>query len=231
MFFMLLETVGPVDVEIQSGEGRISEMAEGVESGFREKAISGNDKINKVIFASSIDQKIKFGHSVRDADNRKVTSTVAVVDGAITRAKAGRSFTQSLSQVGAASLYNYIQLSNPAGSGVDLIVTAVSAINYSSASAFIVETGTGELITLEAGAASKNVGDPPDPLIESRSEQSASVMAASNMFVFQGAAGAKLGVGLEDPIVVPQGEHISMRAGVVNNNTWMGMQYHHEAAA
>ena len=232
MFFMLLETVGPVDVEIQSGEGRVSEIAKGVESGFREKAISGSDKISKVIFTSPTDQSIKFGHSVRDADNRKVTSTVSVVDGSVERTIAGRAFKVWSGIAGVSAKYAIAEIRNTS-TDKNLIIEAIvlshesDVMTYLSLARFFAPI----IKVVEKPLMNKKIGGSNIEDGEFWVDQVAAIPGRTEMESAKKSNGDLWHPKMEGPYVIPPGEGIGMACHTTGKTMYVSLAGYTEAAA
>ena len=226
MFFMLLETVGPVDVEIQAVSGQSSEKAEGVESGFREKAISSADRIGKVVFLSSTTQVIKFGYSVRDADNRKVTSTVAVTDGSIEIVKDGRAFSKYLNLAAVASKYAHFQLINPAGSGKRGIVTNIVCVDTTGDTGFTLAPYNTVLAGGPYQGVNKKFGSSNDADLEFYVEARSALATGSDVIVYErGAKDVNVKFSLNEPIILEPGNGLVVMAGATSHSIFSSMQY------
>ena len=215
LFFMLLETVGPVDVELIAVSGGHSEKAEGVESGFREKALSASDKIGKIVFQSEKTQEVKFGYSVRDADNRKVTSTVSVVSGSSEITEKGGAFVMAAGISAVAGQYGIVEIKNQTTSK-NIIITSCKAAHQGSGTAYVsMAEFDVEQIGVDAEAVNKKIGEGvfesviarklTSPVVGSRTEFASKRVQPDVWFE----------IDLAEPLVIPPGGRLSGICGVV----------------
>lgn len=230
-FFMLLETIAPVDVELLSEDGRTTEKSIGVESGFREKSETTGDRISRVKITSAIDQAVKFGYSVRDADNRKVTSTVAVVDGSIERSKNEIAHFMFIVKGAVAAEYSHCQLWNPAANTKRLIVNAMAGYHLAGAKERVVfykyNTALGS-VDPTYGEINKNFGSAAASGAEARIH-SAGAGVSGGILLLSWAADAELvEFKLQEPVVLNPGEGIMVRTALVNTAVHASFQYYSE---
>ena len=226
-FFMLLETEAALDVELFEADGGRSELAQGVESGYREKVAPGQDKLNRVELTSSVAQTVKFGHSARDVDNRKVTSTVSVVSGEKETSISGYAYFGGSNVTATAAQYSYSQLWNPVASGKRLIVDAVTASISVATYVQLLTYGT----QLSSGAGD----DPQNKLIGGaasiallREQKSASGLGTQ--FARRDMAADRYGeFFFAQPIVVPEGQGLMAKSGVVNASMFIDYQFVEES--
>ncbi|MEZ0147785.1 MAG: hypothetical protein AB9Q19_00480 [Candidatus Reddybacter sp.] len=234
LFFMLLETVGPVDIELQTVNGGHSEIAEGVESGFREKAQSNTDRIGKVILTSATTQAVKFGHSVRDADNRKVTSTVAVVDGSVERTIAGEAFVLygGSVAVAVAGEYGLFELSN-VSANKNIILDQITLFHQDAADTFlsVVYFDAAITHTTQYADVNKKSGNAEIGAVDSWSTSEATIPGNDELMSRAMAQYEGWEVPIEGPFVIPAGKGIGFLCSRVNTTLTINLSGHIEVAA
>jgi len=226
-FFMLLETVGGVDVELLSVDGRTVELAEGVESGYREKAEFENEKITRVKITSAVAQNIKWGYSARDVDNRKVTSTVAVVDGSVERVKSGIAYSKGLAHGAVVGRWSAVQMFNPSGSGKIAIVNQLGACPYTASGGINLHRYDTEFSTTASYAISKKAGNAADTVIKFRGEDFASSVGTL-MQQSRALQDTMVKFLLSEPIILSPGTGICMVGNSANFGVLGNFQYYLE---
>lgn len=225
-FFMLLETEAALDVELFDSEGNRSEMAIGVESGFREKAEKDNVLMGRVELTSATAQDVKFGYSVRDADNRKVTSTVSVVSGEREASLKGLAFIGKATLLAVAANYAMGQLWNPAASGVKLVVDAL-AVSSDVAGSVGLFRHTAALATIHASQPSNKLLGGVATNAESRTEAAAALLG-TQFSVRHVLADQSTPIIFYKPIVIEPGNGLIVTHKTVNSAIFADFQYTEE---
>jgi len=231
-FFMLLDTVAAVDVEFSEEVGSSPETARGIESGFLVRQGKG-DPIGFLRFYSSVTQAIKFGYSNREADSKKVTSTVSVVDGSGEVVVRGEAFAAVIRSVAGVSRYPHIQLYNPAGSGVNLFVTKAK-LNQQSGGNVSLKLGaySTQLSTVEAtyGISNKDLSSASLGSAEARREEPTSILGSLGSLVDLQVVPIyePFDVLLPEPVLIRPGAGLLGWAGVANV-TLDGIFHYYEA--
>lgn len=232
-FFTLAETESALTVELSEGQGYRAESAENVESGYRVMVKPGGAPIGYVRMYSATAQTVRFGYSYsgREIDNKKVTSTVAVVDGSKEISIRGDSYSAFISQPAVVGEYSHLQLFNPAGSGRVLIVNDLSAYHYYAGEVGIHwERWNTALANLDLvfGGVNKNLSDSGLGVAERRIEARATTLGAStDVLRYSVRSQYELDdFKLVEPVVLPPGSGLVVRLSGTNMAIAGTFQYH-----
>ena len=232
-FFTLAETEQALDVHLFQSEGFSGELSVGVESGFRVMVRDGGRPIGFVKLFSSVNQTVKIGYSFhgREVDNKKVTSTVAVIDGSDERSKKGEAFSAHIYSAAAASLYSQCQLWNPVGSGKIAVVTEfVGYHNYSSSAVLQWGIHNAALPSLDAtyGGGNKDFSNSSAGGIEARKDQGGSVLPVAGGVLRRTVKKAYEtdDFDLEEPIILRPGNGLLCSSDKVSTYLVCTMQYY-----
>ena len=227
-FFTLAESVGAVDITLFEDRGGRGEKAEGVESGYRVMQKTGSP-IRFIQIESDTTQTIKYGFSTREIDNKKVTSTVSVVDGSGETSEKGDAYSSYWSQSGVAAKYSHIQLLNPAGSGKNLYLTSMEAYQTFAGTVSVgwlrYNTALANLVSPSYGSANKNFGLSGRGVAEFRQEDLSALVGAEIIRFFPLGQNVPDKFEFDEPLFLPPGTGIVGRVNVVQATLAASVQY------
>lgn len=209
-FFRLMRTFFPVDLEFRL-RGQVIDTLNGVEGG---AAIVIDGGYDNVVVTSPAAQTVSMFFADSRVQFDRITGDVSVVDGGAERTKANVAFVGAGFQPAVAAQFSHVQLWNPPGSGVRMIVSQVSAIDsagslvylsYHNAALTNAYVNANPQSKLAGGAVSNG---------QNRIQGNAAILG-TNLLMFQAPTTGKE-LRLTEPMVIPPGQGAHIASFTVN---------------
>ncbi len=211
-----------VTVEFFKGQSPLPVDLDSSDAGDRAFVPGGFDCLR---VTSAVTQGLKLQVARGEVGSDRITGEVSVINGALSRARAGVSFFYGVSVAAVAAQYSHLQLWNPT---VDRLAVVTGATFYSGvASGVRLSRHAVALTTLVSAGESKYIGGPVSAM-QIRSQANAAIFGT---LIFQVVSdGAQtLPLPFREPIVVPPGGGILIVPSVVNAPVNGGFEYFEES--
>jgi hypothetical protein len=226
-FFQLMEASAAVDVSIMRAHSIFGD-AEAVPLGFSVGPLNDAEAFDGVEIYSATAQTVKVCIARGAVDLRsitQVTGTVQVVNGELSRVMANEAFGASVGIGAVAGQYSVAQLYNPADSGVNVVLSKLSAAV--SATALLSVVGSSAAIGTSNGTGvSKKIGG-AGTVVEGRKLNTASALLLPSLLIDKiSVVNHSKEIGFLEPIVIPPGNAVEMWLDTVNVSLIAAFQWY-----
>lgn len=215
-FFQLMEASAEVDVLIMRAHSIFGD-AEAVPLGFSVGPLNDADAFDGVEIYSATAQTVKVCIARGAVDLRsitQVTGTVSVVNGELQDVLSGMAFVGACGNAAVAGQYSHSELFNPAGSGVNVVVSKVIPF-VAAASPVQLRTHNAALTTLTGYGVNKLVGGAAS-VAQLRDATSAALIGAYAANAGIPTASDSKEIPLPEPFVLPPGFGLMAVSNLVN---------------
>lgn len=223
-YLEILEAQYPCDVMLMDKSGAQLSIMRSSEASFFSRPKEG---FQAVQITSANAQSIRIFIGSGDAGTRRISSTVAVIDGGRARTIANAAFLSNAQIAGFAANYGHVQLFNPAASGKRAIVEAIGLYSVGACVIDITDTAV-QLASLNAAPQAKLLGGVASAM-ENRSQANAAFLGPVNSMMTVGLqATQQLFVKLAEPIIIPPGRALLVRDTTANQQFGAIFEYFEE---
>jgi hypothetical protein len=206
-YLEILEAQYPCDVMLMDKSGAQLSIMKSSEASFFSRPKEG---FQAVQITSANAQSIRIFIGSGDAGTRRISSTVAVIDGGRARTVANAAFLSNAQIAGFAGNYGHVELFNPAASGKRAIVESVGLYSIGACVVDIADTNL-QLASLNAYPQAKLLGGAAS-VMEYRSQANATLLGPVQSLMTVGLqASQQLFVKLAEPIIIPPGRGLIVR--------------------
>lgn len=156
--------------------------------------------------------------------SNRIVGEVSVINGELSRVKSGKAFIGNGVQSAVVAEYAHVQLLNPAGSLVDVVVNKISVMSASSAIEFVPRLYDTPLASLGVNASSKKLGAAA-PVGQVRMASLAAQTGTGIMSLGVSSAYESKDIPFSEPFILEPGKGLLIATGSVNASLFTTFQW------